>query len=182
VLIPSREQDPVERVRFGDDVVLTVPGHGGAAKITDNVTYLALALRNAGSGLARLHGWRARAYPSDRQLAPSSLLGDDGAGSQNPVLVQPALSEFRRQQLDLFIPAGETGFWQGALRDPDEPGFAEVRDAVEAEQSLTVDLLYGDQEGGQRAILRVSITSWPELEGRRATVLRYWNIDREDLP
>lgn len=180
VLIPSREQDPVERVRFGDDIVLTVPGHGGAAKVTNDVTYLAVALRNAGSGLARLHGWRARAYPRDRQISPSSLLGDDDAETGNPVLIRPELGEFRRQQLDLFIPAGETGFWQGALRDPDEPGFAEVRDAVAAEQALAIDLLYGDQEGGQRAILRLSVTSWPEFEGRRVSVLRYWNIDRDD--
>ena len=32
VLIPSREDDPTERVRFGDEQVLTVPGHGGVVR------------------------------------------------------------------------------------------------------------------------------------------------------
>ena len=43
-----------------------------------------------------------------------------------------------------------------------------------------VDLLYGDHEGGQRTIARFGITDWPEVEGERAEVLRYWNVDRDD--
>jgi hypothetical protein len=30
LLVPSREDDLTERVRFGDGVILEVPGHGGA--------------------------------------------------------------------------------------------------------------------------------------------------------
>ena len=30
VLIPSREDDPAERLRFGDEQILTVPGHGAS--------------------------------------------------------------------------------------------------------------------------------------------------------
>ena len=33
VLIPSRENDPVERVRFGDEQIVTVPGHGAAVEV-----------------------------------------------------------------------------------------------------------------------------------------------------
>lgn len=32
VLTPSREQDPLERIRFGDRHLLTVPGHGAAVQ------------------------------------------------------------------------------------------------------------------------------------------------------
>jgi len=31
VLVPSREDDLVERIRFGDGQIVQVPGHGGAA-------------------------------------------------------------------------------------------------------------------------------------------------------
>src|ERR1700761_5675462 len=58
VLIPSREEDPVERIRFGDEQMLEVPGHGAAVKRTGEVVYFAIALRNGGPGLAVLHGWR----------------------------------------------------------------------------------------------------------------------------
>ncbi len=167
VLIPSRENDPPERVRFGDAVLLTVPGHGAAVKFKDDNVYMAIGLRNGGSGLAVLHGWRARA----RQPAPSV-----GGSADQP----PELDEFRRQQLDLYIPAGETGFWQGALRDPEEPGYAEVVEALSSGQPIQVDMLFGDHEGGQRTIARFVMSAWPDVEGERAIVVRYWNIDRDD--
>src|SRR4051812_19282062 len=33
----------------------------------------------------------------------------------------PEPEEFRPQTLDLYVPAGDTGFWQGAVREPDDP-------------------------------------------------------------
>jgi hypothetical protein len=166
VLIPSREEDPVERIRFGDQQYLAVPGHGAAIELGRDVIYLAIALRNGGSGLAVLHGWRVE--PRRRQDRPAA---QDEA---------PELEEFSRQQLDLYIPAGDTGYWQGALRDPSDPIFDGVRAAVRAEDPIQVDLLYGDHEGGQRTIARFLISPWPETEGERAYTLRYWNVDRED--
>jgi hypothetical protein len=168
VLIPSREEDPVERIRFGDQQMLTVPGHGGAVVVGDEAIYLAIALRNGGSGLAVLHGWRAQMRP------PRTIRG--GAADED----QPPLEEFRRQQLDLYIPAGETGYWQGALRDPSEPVYQEVRQTAHDEGLIQIDLLYGDHEGGQRAIVRFLISPWPEVEGERAYTLKYWNVDRDD--
>jgi hypothetical protein len=163
----------VERIRFGDEQFLTVPGHGAAVEEHDGRIYMAIGLRNGGSGLAVLHAWRARQRES---ITPGT-----GASEQ-----MPDLSDFRRQQLDLYIPAGDTGYWQGAMRDPDEAGYDEVLAAVRADRGLTVDLLYGDYEGGQRAVVRLMITLWPgddgddRTAGRRASVLRYWNLDRDD--
>jgi hypothetical protein len=181
VLIPSRETDPPERVRFGDGQIVNVPGHGAAVELANGVVYLALALRNGGSGLGVIHGWRARSQPPRDQQALSRAprLFDD-ADDDSPIALQPSLKEFRRQQLDLYIPAGDTGYWQGALRDPEEPGYAEVRDTIGDEQGIWIDLLYGDYEGGQRTIVRIGVSSWPDTDGERAYVLRYWNVDHED--
>ncbi len=165
VLIPSREDDPVERLSFGDQQVLTVPGHGGAVFAGRDAVYLAMAIRNGGSGLAVVHGWRVQ---------PRDDAHDD----------RPELDEFHRQQLDLYIPAGDSGYWLGALRDPNEDGYAAVRRAVIGEGHLALDLLYGDYEGGQRAIARFVLGPWLDdgehTEGRRAIVIRYWNVDRDD--
>jgi hypothetical protein len=163
VLVPSREEDPVDLIRFGDEQVLTVPGHGAAVEFEHGNVYLAVAVRNGGSGLAVLHGWRARR----RDTASTT----EGA---------PELDDFRRQQLDIYIPAGDTGCWIGALRDPEEPGYAEVVEALREDGPLLIDLLYGDHEGGQRTIARFALSTWPDREGRRAMVIRYWNVDRED--
>jgi hypothetical protein len=182
VLIPSREGDPVERVRFGDGQILNVPGHGAAVEFDHDVVYLALALRNGGTGLGVLHGWRARAQPprDEQVIARGARLFDSAEPTPSGVEVEPSLKEFRRQQLDLYIPAGDTGYWQGALRDPEEPGYAEVRDAVGEQRGIWIDLLYGDYEGGQRTIVRIGVSPWPDTTGERAYVLRYWNVDRED--
>jgi hypothetical protein len=182
VLIPSREGDPEERVRFGDGQIVTVSGHGAALEFANGVIYLALGLRNGGSGLGVLHGWRARAQPPrDAQVvARGARLFDSAEPTGSGVEVEPDLKEFRRQQLDLYIPAGDTGYWQGALRDPEEPGYAEVRDAVRDERGIWIDLLYGDYEGGQRTIVRIGVSPWPETQGQRTYVLRYWNVDRQD--
>ena len=37
VLIPSREADPVEQIRFGDGVILIVAGHGAAVELGSGV-------------------------------------------------------------------------------------------------------------------------------------------------
>ncbi|MBV9817264.1 MAG: hypothetical protein JOZ07_02795 [Solirubrobacterales bacterium] len=183
VIIPSREDDPEEHVRFGEGVILAVPGHGAAVKLEHDVVYLAIALRNGGTGLAVLHGWQARVQPPRTRESSSRgpLLSEPLRPAETGVDEAPDSERFRRQQLDLYIPAGETGFWQGALRDPEEPGYAEVRRALaEGERSLWIDLLYGDYQGGQRTIVRMGIAPWPDTEGERAYVLRYFNLDRDD--
>ena len=103
LLTTSRMEDPVQKVGFADDHFLRAPGGGGAADTTDDAVYLALSLRNAGSGLALLHGWI---------LYPERRISDDHASPD----------EFRRLTRDLYIAPGEVGFWQGAFRDPSEPG------------------------------------------------------------
>lgn len=71
VLVPSRPEDPAEEVRFAEGRIVSV--HGGEAAVTEEAGnhYRVIPLRNAGSGLAVLHGWhvRARREASD---APSS--------------------------------------------------------------------------------------------------------------
>jgi hypothetical protein len=161
ILAPSRDDDPLERVRFGDDVVLDVSGHGGAISAQNDNVYMAMALRNGGSGVAVLRAWRAEV---------ADVTGDDA----------PDLDEFRPQSRHLYIPAGDTGFWQGAVRDDTDPLYKSLRDAAEHRRRVLIDVLYGDQDGGQRAIVRFSVSEWPNVPGERADVVRHWNVDRDD--
>ncbi len=168
ILIPSREDDPPELIRFGDNVVLRVSGHGCAAEIHDGHVYMAIALRNGGSGLAVIHGWHLRFL--------------SGSASGDP---PPDPASIRRQQRDLYIPAGSPGFWQGAVRDAADPELEPLRRSISRQERVLVDLLYSDHEGGQRAIARFGLSSSldsPDDEAGlvRAEVLRFWNVDRED--
>jgi len=155
---------------------VTVPGHGGTSEVHGGTVFLAMALRNGGSGLAVIHGWRARRR-HDRLGEPQ------GARSEEP----PALDEFRQQQIDLYITAGDTGYWLGAMRDPDQADYPEVREAALAGDPIQLDLLYGDHEGGQRTIARFVLSQWPDedipgglRDAQRTTVVRYWDVDRAE--
>jgi hypothetical protein len=121
-----------------------------------------MSLRNAGSGIAVLHGWRF--YP-ERQF---------GADMQpTPV------DEFTRLTRDLYVPTGDIGFWQGSFRDPASPEFAEAASAISARQPIMVDVLYGDYEGGQRMISRFGMM--PRDDGGWIVAAgRHWNVDRAD--
>jgi hypothetical protein len=161
LLMPSRPEDPPQKVHFVDGHWVLAEGGHGVAEATDEAVYLALALRNVGSGMAVLHGWC---------FHPERLLSGDAHAPE---------SEFRRLSRDLYVPAGDLGFWQGALRDPSAPEFAAAARAIEAREEVTVDLLYGDHEGGQRVISRFLLTP-REDGGWIASSARHWNIDRPD--
>jgi len=162
VLIPSHEDDPIEQIRFLDDVVLRLPGHSGIAKLKDENLYLAMAVRNGGAGLAVIHSWHVETDFERREERPSDI------------------DSFRRQTRDLYVPANSSGFWQGAIRDHDDSDYAALRGAVEQGERVIVDLIYGDYEGGQRTIARFTIPSRKDEDGARADVVRYWNLDGHD--
>jgi hypothetical protein len=95
------------------------------------------------------------------------------------VSTHPDPDAFRRLTRDIYVPAGDTGFWQGAIRDPNDPLFGAAGDAATAAKSVTVDLLYGDHKGGQRMISRFLLTPVPDGSDL-AAVGRHWNLDRPD--
>src|ERR1700729_2957263 len=100
LIVPSRTGDADQKVGFVDDVWLRIAGGKGGALATDDGFYLAMNIRNIGTGIAGLHGWYA--YPAVQR----------GADGHAP------LEDFHRLTRDLYIAPGDTGFWQGVSRDP----------------------------------------------------------------
>lgn len=160
LLVPSRLDDPPLKVGYSDDKWVLVPGSGAVAEVGDGAVYLAVSLRNAGTGVAVLHGWR---FFSERRLS-------EAAPDHAP------LEEFTRLTRDLYIPVGDLGFWQGTFRDPRSDAFAEARAAIEARRPFTIELLYGDFEGGQRMISRFGVVPRGD-EAWLAAVARHWVLD-----
>jgi hypothetical protein len=159
VLAPSRFQDPVQKIMFADGHWVHAAGGCGVAEAADEALYFALSVRNVGAGLAVLHGW---SYHPER----------------TPGLPHADPADFRRLTRDIYIPSGDIGFWQGAIRDASDPQWHDARAAIAAPQPMTVDLLSGDHEGGQRAITRFALT--PMEDRWLASVSRHWNVDRPD--
>ena len=163
LLVQSRVDDPPQKVGFSDDVWLVAPGGQGNARATFEAVYFAIAVRNVGTGIAVMHGWH---------LFPEIQLGPD--------MTPTPLDEITMLTRDLYIAPGDVGFWQGAFRDPSSDAFRAARRGVEAPQRMTVDILYGDFEGGQRVITRFLLTPLEGEEELRwfASVGRHWNVDR----
>ncbi|MDQ1374737.1 MAG: hypothetical protein QOJ09_2075 [Actinomycetota bacterium] len=161
VLVQSRLEDRTEKIGFVDNVWLRVDGGGAGVEVTDEAIYLAMSLRNVGSGLGVLHGWDVRV--EDLPSMPPPLRPD----------------EFRRLTRDLYVPAGDIALWQGAMRDHDDRVRAPLVELITKPERFAVDLLYGDHEGGQRTITRFSVIPRGDA-GWFCTAVRHWNLDRED--
>jgi hypothetical protein len=163
VLVSSRAEDPPQRVGFSDDVFLEVPGASGAARVADGKIYLAISIRNVGSGLGVIHGWHA---PTDWER------GDLTIGHAEP-------EEFRMLGRDLYIAPGDSGYWQAAMRDPGDDLHEPIARAIEAGADVPIDILYGDHEGIQRWISRFVLRA-AEAEERSVAVVRHWSMDGRD--
>ena len=160
LIVTSRREDPPEKISFGDDKWLVAPGGGGAVELTDEAIYLGIALRNAGNGIAILHGWDLYRW------------GDQ------PDDPRTQLDRFHRLTRDIYIAPSDGGFWQGALRDPSAAEFAYARDALRSGERVVIDILYGDQQGRQRMVSRFSLLAHDEKWA--ATIARHWNVDGAD--
>ncbi len=165
VLLSSRLEDPPQKIIWADEHKTSLGGGRAAIEMeADGTLYLSISLRNVGAGMAVLHGW----YPRPEWL--SSL----------PANPQPTeLERFRRLTRDLYVPPHDVGFWQGAVREPDDPLRAALSEVVTARRRFGIDVLYGDHEGGQRTISRFTLTPAPDGSWL-CSAARHWNLDRPD--
>lgn len=167
VLFNARPQDPPQKVGYGDDHWLVLRDGLAAVQESAENLYLAIPLRNVASGLAVLHGWR---------LSTERVRGD---------IPRPAIDDFRRLTRDLYVPAGDVSFWQGAIRDTSDALYEPLRNAITARSEIFVDVLYGDHEGGQRTITRFHVTPRAQVADEEpwlwvCATVRHWNLDRDD--
>ncbi len=168
ILVPSRLDDPTQRINFADGQWVHADGGHAEALNVDGRVYLAISLRNVGSGLGVCQSWAAQAGASFSSAEPRPM----------------PESSFHTQTRDLYIPGGDVGIWQGALRNPDDPLRAELAAAIDEGQVITLELLYSDLTGRQRAITRFGLM--PTKEGRLTSMSRHWFLDfdgpRPDSP
>jgi hypothetical protein len=160
VLMNAQVGDPVQKVGFSDEHSVRLEGPGAALEEGEGNVYLAIALRNAGSGIGVLQGW----YPRIGRV----LADVDHAAPE----------EFRLQVRDLYVPPGAVGFWQGAFRDPDDPLHEQFLAAAQKREPVTIELLYTDLHGGQRTITRFTMVAVPTSPDKwLAAVSKHWILD-----
>jgi hypothetical protein len=160
VLSQSRMEDPVQKIMFVEGHWVRAEGGRAVAEHSNGRVYLAMSLRNVGTGIAVCQGWTVQPRLSTSTTAPTHSPED----------------QFRMQTRDLYIPAGDVGMWQGALRNPDDETRGAVAAAIDAREGVTVELLYTDLVGAQRTITRFGII--PAGEGAWiASMVRHWYLE-----
>jgi hypothetical protein len=161
ILLPSNLSDAPQKVRFMEGKWMAVRGGHAALEVSENAVYLLMSVRNAGAGVAVLHGWH---------------LPPDSRAPLSPV------EEFHRLTRDIYVPANDAGFCQVAIRDPESTDFRNATTGAHGE-GFAVDVLYGDAEGSQRVVSRFFITRGPAGPGHDddvdwlLMVSRHWNLD-----
>ena len=159
LIVASSPGDVSQHVGFYDNVFVDAPGEGGGVVVVDGRVYIAISLRNVGPGIGVLYGGYVHA--TEVFASPDHAAVDD----------------FRLLSRDLYIPPGKIGFWQIALRE-DDPRREEVLAAVGTGR-ITIEILYGDYEGGQRVITRFGLLH--EEDRWNLRTVRHWQLDRPDI-
>ena len=163
LFVQSRNDDSMQKIMFGDQHWVEVDGSRGAAEYLDRNVYLVMSLRNIGAGIGVCQAWAVR------------------PGLQRRVNDHTPEDEFRAQLRDLYIPAGDVGLWQGAIREDSDPQQREIADAIARNEPLSVELMYSDQVGQQRTISRFSLIPSVDEDGIVSWAVngnRHWYLDR----
>jgi hypothetical protein len=163
LLMHSRLEDPDQKIMWGDEHWARLGGAAAIVEIADGNVYLAMSLRNSGSGVAVIHGWH---------LGLQDL-------RESPRHPHAEPDEFRPQTRDLYVPGGDVGFWQAAIRDREDPEYAELVGAIEVRRVFTIELLYTDHEGQQRTIGQYALAPGKDSNWF-CSMVRHWNLDRPD--
>src|SRR5262245_12707306 len=166
LLVQSRPDHPPDPVAFGEGRTYQVGG--GLAVVDrqgDDLIYMAIPLRNVGAGMGIVHGWHV-----------------ERAWRRSPHEEPPDQDGFREQLRDLYVPPSDTGFWQGAIREPGDPYRESVEAALEGEEEgFTIFLLYADHEGRQLTISRFGLRPQDEVPDRWfCSVTRHWYLEGPD--
>jgi hypothetical protein len=159
LLVPSRLEDPAQKIMFVDRHWVRATGGGAVAQHAGDNLYLAMSLRNVGVGIGVLQGWTVF------------------AGLQTSDIQHADEDQFRLQTRDLYVPAGDIGLWQGALRDASDGMHATIAQAIDEREVISIELLYSDQVGGQRTISRFMLYPASD-DGWLVSVGRHWHLDQ----
>jgi hypothetical protein len=163
IFAQSRLDDPVQKIMFVEQHWVRAAGGHGVAE-HDGYLYFAVSLRNVGSGIGVCQGW---------YVSP-------GMRTSRTAREHTPEERFRLQSRDLYIPAGDIGMWQGALRDRNDPTYQAVAEAIDNQQMISIELLYSDQVGGQRTISRFGLVPYQNNDGQIewfASINRHWYLD-----
>ena len=152
-----------------------------AAALVEHAVRLGEAALTDLGAITAFTGTRTGRSPKDKFTVRSGASAEQIDWTANQPMDPAAFDRLRDlvsvylQQRDLYVPSGDVGFWQAALRDPESERHRELGAALASNGRVTVDLLYTDHDGGQPTITRFVLL--PDDNGRwRCDVARPWTL------
>ena len=85
LLVSARRDDPPQEIQFADGHVFANPPGEAPLVEEGDVIYLAMALRNAGTGIAHIHGYRLEPESADRVQADPRARPGTVVAAQPPI-------------------------------------------------------------------------------------------------
>ena len=157
----------MQKVRWMDDHWARFDGGRGTAELVDGSVYLAISIRNVGSGLAVPFGWAAIQGVGDHP-GPTRRAGGFPAPNARPL----------RGPVRFRVLAGRHPKRRPARR----PDYHWLSRTIASHDAFTIELLYGDHDGGQRTISRFGMIPWTRGEEVHwyPSAARHWYLDRPD--
>jgi hypothetical protein len=140
--------DPPQEVSHIDDRWFQADGGRAVADVTGGAMDLVIPPRDVGMGPAVPDRWE---FAADRIRSERSA--GDSVNS-------------RRLQRDISAPVGDLGSWQGTVKDPTEPMFAEAGQAIAQRRRTAVDRPTVDR----RTVVRPAGSGWPQSGGTRTWI------------
>ena len=117
--------------------------------------------------------WRGTA--SSRNPREASPRIHEASRATDEAILHPTQAHSPSSSGISYIAAGDLGFWQAALRDPTVELYTTMSGAIASLGRVTIDLLYGDIEGGQSTITRFVLL--PSEPGKwRYDVTHHWRL------
>lgn len=163
VLTHSRLDDVQQKMMFVDRHWIVVEGGRASVEHHDGIVYLGMSLRNVGTGMAVCQGWTVDPrFSTPTETSPQHA----------------PLEHFRTHVRDMYVPGGDIGMWQGALRDPDDPVRTLLAESIDQSEPISIELLYSDLVGRQRTITRFGL--FPAEDGVwYLSMSRHWHLDTD---
>lgn len=160
ILVSSHIYDPEDKIRFREDKWVKVKGGHAHAEVSRDAIYFVISVRNAGQGPAVLDSW-SLSFEEDPPEGPGDI------------------QAYRRLTRDLYVAPGDTGLWQGAIRDTKDPQFAKATAAIKNHDVLRISIKYGDQEGNQHTVSMFALSHLDKNDWL-SSVVRHWRLDGAD--
>jgi hypothetical protein len=159
IITPARPDGSKRVARFTPAKHVVLENADSFSQEDGERVYLAVCVRNIGSGVAVVRGVDANSTDEVKELAPDGI---------------PALRGLVRSERSLYLGPTEAAYLTMWATSSSSAGFDVVRRTVPAKGDLLLDLVYCDHAGRQLTVSRIELRWASDANRYVARLVKYW--------